>query len=148
MRSACGSSTGLLGNPQVDHVAQTLERVTKRFAEDAKTFAAPDDPRPAPPLAPLAGRFASPVFGDATLSPSGEALVLALAETGARLRLEPWDGGVFTVRIMAEGDFARMAEILGPQPQAFAEFLAGADGRPDTLRVTFTDGQAYDFQRE
>lgn len=138
----------LLGNPPFDHAAVALERATKQAAKDAATFAAPADPRPFPPLAPLAGRFTSPVYGEATLSQAGDALVLALAETGASLRLDPWDGGVFTVSLVTEGDFVRMAEILGSQPLAFAEFLAGADGHLDTLRITFPDGQAYDLQRE
>ncbi len=138
----------LLGNPDVDHVASTLKRAVSGFEKGAKAFARPDNPQPPPPLAPLAGDFDSPVFGKATLSQSGEALVLTLAETGAGLQLDPWDGGVFTVHLVAEGDFVRMAEILGPSPQAFAAFVTGADGRPDTLRITFPDGQAYDFRRD
>lgn len=138
----------LLGNPDVDIVASTLEKQVARFAEEAKTFARPDDPRPSPPLAPLAGNFESPVFGKATLSQSGDALVLRLAETGAGLRLVPWDGGVFTVELVADGNFVKMADIVGPTPEAFAAFVTGADGRPDALRLTMSDGQAYDFRRD
>ncbi|MCB1485879.1 MAG: beta-lactamase family protein [Bauldia sp.] len=138
----------LLGNPDVDHVASTLKRAVGGFEESVRTFARPDDPQPAPPLAPLAGRFESPVFGAATLAEADGALLLSLAETGAKFRLSPWDGGVFTVTLVAEGDFVRMADILGPQPQAFAAFVTGADGLPDTLRITFPDDQAYDFRRK
>jgi CubicO group peptidase (beta-lactamase class C family) len=138
----------LLGNPDVDLVANTLSKQVARFAEEAKTFARPDDPQPPPPLAPLAGNFRNSVFGKATLSQSGDAFVLRLAETGAGLRLFPWDGGVFTVELVADGNFVKMADIEGPTPEAFAAFVTGADGRPDTLRLTLADGQAYDFRRD
>jgi hypothetical protein len=33
----------------------------------------------------------------------------------------------------------------GPLPLAFAQFVADESGAPHTLRLTFSDGQAYDF---
>ena len=41
-----------------------------------------------------------------------------------------------------------MAANLGPLPIAFAQFQNDKDGKPTTLRLTFADGQAYDFKRE
>jgi hypothetical protein len=47
-----------------------------------------------------------------------------------------------------EEKFAAMAANLGPLPIAFAQFQNDKDGKPNTLRLTFSDGQAYDFKRE
>ncbi|MEQ8695394.1 MAG: serine hydrolase domain-containing protein [Bauldia litoralis] len=138
----------LQGNPDVDHVANMLERQVATYAAQDETFATPDDAQPPPAFGPLVGEFASPVFGKATLSQADDDLLLRLAETGAGIQLSPWDGGVFTFRLAADGDFAAMAEILGPTPRGFAAFVTGADGQPDTLRLTFGDGQAYDFSRD
>ena len=41
-----------------------------------------------------------------------------------------------------------MAANLGPLPIAFAQFQNDKDGKLTTLRLTFADGQAYDFKRE
>jgi hypothetical protein len=37
---------------------------------------------------------------------------------------------------------------LGPSPLAFAQFQSDKDGKLTTLRLTFVDGQAYDFDRD
>jgi hypothetical protein len=99
-------------------------------------------------MAPLAGSFASPVFGTAAVTADGEGLVLALDATGARLRLAPWDGDVFTASLVPEGRFAAVAANLGQSPLGFAQFQADAAGKLDTLRLTMADGQAYDFTRQ
>jgi hypothetical protein len=33
-------------------------------------------------------------------------------------------------------------------PIAFAQFQNDKDGKPNTLRLTLSDGQVYDFKRE
>ena len=78
----------------------------------------------------------------------GGGLTLALAETGARLRLAPWDGDVFTVAIVPEGRFAAVAANLGALPLGFAQFLADETGALDRLRLTMSDGEAYDLARD
>ena len=138
----------LLGNPVVDRVGQTLTAAKAKFAAAAKPFAKPDRPRPPPALAPLAGNFTSPVFGRATARPQDNALVLELAETGAQLALEPWDGEVFTVRLLPTGRFAAMVANTGDEPGGFAQFEADKDGKLAVLRITFSDGQAYGFRRD
>ena len=50
----------ILDNPEVDHVAEALKAATSRFDTMTKLFAKPANPRPFPPLAPLAGKFVNP----------------------------------------------------------------------------------------
>lgn len=138
----------LLGNPVVDRVGQTLTAAKAKFVAAAKPFAKPDRPRPPPALASLAGDFTSPVFGRATARPEENALVLELAATGAQLALEPWDGDVFTLRLLPRGRFVTMVANLDERPTAFAQFEADKDGKLAVLRVTFDNGQAYDLRRE
>jgi CubicO group peptidase (beta-lactamase class C family) len=58
----------LLDNPKVDHVGDTLTKAKAGFEAQAKMFAKPASPLPFPPLAPLAGDFANPSFGKATVT--------------------------------------------------------------------------------
>jgi hypothetical protein len=113
-----------------------------------KQFARPADPQPSPPLAPPAGNFANPSFGKAALRMDGGAAALEIAATGAKLRLDPWNGAVYIATLAPEGKFAATAANLGPLPIAFAQFQNDKDGKPTILRLTFSDGQAYDFKRE
>ena len=46
------------------------------FKTTAKWFAKPANPRPFPPLAPFAGKFVNPSFGEATVALHGDALVM------------------------------------------------------------------------
>jgi hypothetical protein len=80
----------------------------------------------------------------------GGTAALEIAASGAKLRLDPWNGAVYTATLVPEGKFAAMAANLGPVPIAFAQFQNDKDGKPTALRLTFTllDGQAYDFKRE
>jgi CubicO group peptidase (beta-lactamase class C family) len=135
----------LLGNPMVDHEAITLARAKATYADGVKQFARPADPQPSPPLA---GNFANPAFGKATLRMDGSTAALEIAATGAKLRLDPWNGPVYTATLAPDERFATMAASLGPLPIAFTQFLNDKDGKPTTLRLTFSDGQAYDFKRE
>jgi CubicO group peptidase (beta-lactamase class C family) len=137
----------LLGNSLVDHVAEALKRAPKKFADDDRMFAKPANPRPSPPLAPLAGTFANPSFGEALLKHEGNGLVLEL-KNGAELKLESWDGDIFTAKLAPNGRFASVAKSLGPRPSGFVQFQMDKDGKLNLLRLSFDDGQAYDFRRE
>jgi CubicO group peptidase (beta-lactamase class C family) len=138
----------LLGNPLVDHGAETLARATDTYADGVEKFARPSDPEPSPPLAPLAGTFAHPGIGKAVLAVDGDAALLEVVATGARLRLDPWNGGVYSATLLPDAGFAAMVANLNPLPLAFAQFQNDRDGKPSTLRLTFSDGQAYDLARE
>jgi Beta-lactamase/Domain of unknown function (DUF3471) len=138
----------LLDNPMVDYGAMALAGAKTRYAEDSRQFARPADPQPSPPLAPLAGNFANPAFGKAALHMDEDAAALEFAATGAKLRLDTWNGAVYTATLAPEEKFAEMAATLGPLPMAFAQFQNDKDGKLTTLRLTFADGQAYDFKRE
>jgi hypothetical protein len=138
----------LLDNPVVDHAAAALKTVTAKFADMDRMFARPPNPRPFRPPAPLTGSFVNPSFGKAALRLDGEALVLALEESGCQLKLEPWDGDVFTVRVVPSGRFAALVENIGPRPIGFVQPQIGKEGRLTLLRLSFEDGQAYEFRRE
>lgn len=137
----------LLGNAPVDHVAETLKQVKKRFSDDDKKFAKPANPRPFPPLAPLAGNFVNTSFGKAALKHESDALLLEL-KNGAQLKLEPWDGDVFLAQLVPNGHFATVAKNLGPQPLGFVQFQIDKTGKLNLFRLSFEDGQAYEFVRE
>ncbi len=138
----------ILGNPEVDDVAIVSKAAKTAFEKSARLFAKPDSPRPYPPLTPLAGHFSNPGIGRATLELEGDALVMSLEASGAKLKLSEWDGGIFTARLMPQGRFAAVAEDLGPQPTAFVQFQMDKDANLNVLRLSFDDGQAYDFTRE
>jgi hypothetical protein len=138
----------ILDNPTVDHVAEALKAATSRFETAAKLFARPESPRPFPPSAPLAGHFANPSFGKAAITLEGDVLVMEFQTTGARLKLEPWDGDIFTAKLVPLGRFAAIAESLGPLPNGFVQFQMDKDAKLNVLRLSFDDGQAYDFRRE
>ncbi len=136
----------LLDNPMADYGAKNLAHAKETYANGVKQFARPADPQPSPPLAPLAGNFANPGFGEAILRADGEAATLELA-SGAKLRLDRWDGAVYTATLVPDARFAAMAANLSPLPVAFAQFLNDQNGEPTVLRLTFADGQTYDFRR-
>ena len=138
----------LLGNAPVDHAAIALARAKAGAEASIKQFAQPANPRPFPPLPPLAGSFVNPATGSAVLAAETDSLVLTLSESGARLRLDPWDGDVFTVTLLPDGRFAAVVENQGPLPIAFAQFASDREGKLNVLRLTLDDGQAYDFQRQ
>jgi CubicO group peptidase (beta-lactamase class C family) len=138
----------LLGNPMVNHGAIVLAGAKTRYADDVKQFARPADPQPSPALGPLAGNFGNPAFGKAVLRMDGGIAALEFAASGAKLRLDPWNGALYAATLSPEGKFAAMVANLGPLPIAFMQFQNDKDGNPTTLRLTFSDGQAYDFKRE
>lgn len=138
----------LMGNPLVDYAADTLKRAKTKFADEGKLFARPASRRPFPPLTPLAGNFANPSFGKTVLKPEGDALVLEIKASGAKLKLDPWDGDIFTATLMPIGRFAAVAENQGPLPIGFVQFQIDKDGKLNLLRLSLDDGQAYEFRRE
>jgi hypothetical protein len=138
----------VLGNTKVDHIADALKAAEANFGTAAKLFAKPVHPRPVPPVAPLAGTFANPSFGRAAVALEGDRLVMELQATGAKLQLEPWDGDVFTARLMPMGRFTAMVDNLGPLPNGFVQFQIDKSAELNVLRLSFDDGQAYEFHRE
>ena len=87
-------------------------------------------------------------LGKAVVVLEDEALVLELRATGAKLKLEPWDGEVFTAKLVPIGRFAAVAEALGPVPNGFVQFQIDTEAKLNRLRLSFDDGQAYEFRRE
>lgn len=138
----------LLGNPEADHVGERLEAARTTFETAAQLFGKPANPRPFPPLAPLVGGFSHPSMGKAAVVLEGEALVMTFPATGAKLTLEPWDGEVFTAKLLPIGRFAAVAADLGPLPNGFVQFQIDKNAKLNRLRLSLDDGQAYEFTRE
>lgn len=130
----------VLANPDIDYAALKLPEEKAQFEAAARQFAKPANPRPFPPLAPLAGTFDHPSMGEAGVAQVGDALVLTIMKTGARFKLEPWDGDVFVARLMPEGRFAAVV-TLDYMTKGFAQF------QKDVLTLTLADGQVFTFQR-
>jgi CubicO group peptidase (beta-lactamase class C family) len=137
----------LLGNPEVDHVAERLKAAKERAEQGAELWAKPANPAPFPTFAPLTGSFANPAVGKATVKQDGDALLIEFS-SGAAVKLEPWNGDVFTASLVPTGRFAALAANLGPGPLAFAQFQIAPTGKLDLLRLTADDGQSYTFRRE
>jgi hypothetical protein len=74
--------------------------------------------------------------------------VLEIKVSGAKLKLDPWDGDIFTAKLMPTGRFAAVVENEGPQPSGFVQFQIDKNGKLNLLRLSFDDGQAYEFRRE
>ncbi len=138
----------ILDNPEIDHVADTLKAARTKFASKDKLFAKPAKPRQFAPLAPLAGKFANPSIGKAALVLEGDALIMELQATGAKLKLVPWEGDTLTAKLMPLGRFAPMVEDLGPLPNGFVQLQIDKDAKLNLLRLSFDDGQAYEFRRD
>jgi hypothetical protein len=49
---------------------------------------------------------------------------------------------------MPLGRFAAMAENLGAGPTGFVQFQIDKAGKLGVLRLSFDDGQAYEFRRD
>lgn len=138
----------LLGNAEVDHVANALRNATASARADAAKFAPPADPAPPPPPASLVGTFANPAMGRATVAQDSGSLRMTFeAGVGPTLRLTPWNAGVFAVTLLQEGRVADFAANEGPDPIAFAQAQMDATGALDVLRITASDGQSYAFDR-
>ena len=138
----------VLGNTKIDHVADALKAAKANVETAANLFAKPTSPRLFPPLSPLSGQFGNQSFGKATVALENGAMVVELHATGAKLKLEPWDGDIFTARLMPTGRFAAMVDNLGPLPNGFVQLQIDKNAKLNVLRLSFDDGQAYEFHRE
>jgi CubicO group peptidase (beta-lactamase class C family) len=137
----------ILDNPKRDDVADRLKDAKASAEKAARLFAKPASPRPFPPMAPLAGGFLNPSFGEAVVAPDGDALVMELRETGARIKLEPWDGDVFVATLMPAGRFGPIVQS-GTTSLGFVQFQMDKEGKLNLLRFSTDDGQAYEFRRK
>jgi CubicO group peptidase (beta-lactamase class C family) len=137
----------ILGNPKRDYVAENLKNAKASFAATVKLFAKPANPQPFPRLAPLTGNFVNPSFGEATVTLEGDALVIELRTSGAKLKLVPWDGGIFIARLMPIGQYRPIVD-LDYMTKGFAQFQMDKEGKLNLLRLSAEDGQAYEFHRE
>ncbi len=137
----------ILDNPKRDDVAEKLKDVKALYEKAEKLFAKPTSPRPFPPPAPLAGDFVSPSFGKAAVAPDGEALVMELQATGAKLKLAPWDGDIFLASLMSTGRFGPIV-ASGFNPIGFVQFQMDKEGKLNLLRLSTQHGQAYEFRHK
>ena len=70
-------------------------------------------------------------------------------ETGKPLWKFPTEGLIKGgATLLPDAGFVAMVANLNPLPLAFAQFQNDQDGKPSLLRLTFSDGQAYDLRRE
>jgi CubicO group peptidase (beta-lactamase class C family) len=138
----------ILDNPKTDYAAKALATARHNSEVSEKLFAAPASPHPFPLLAPLAGNFINAGIGKAVVALDGDALVMTLQASGARLKLTPWDGNIFTFGLLPDGQFAAVAAMNGPLPNGFAQFQIDKEAKLNRLRLSFDDGQAYVFRRE
>jgi CubicO group peptidase (beta-lactamase class C family) len=136
----------LLGNPETDYAARDLAGAKAAASKEEAMYKRPAAPRSPPDLAALAGDYISDPLGAATVAAEGDELILNLKKTGARLRLDPFDGAVFTVHLVAEGRFAPIVAMRGDTPIGLAGFEADAEGRPTQLRWT-NEGQSYRLKK-
>ena len=58
-------------------------------------------------------------------------LIASFDTTGARLKLDPWDGDIFTVELVSEGRFAATAAKSLPKPFGFTQFQIDEAGKLD-----------------
>ena len=137
----------ILGNAKHDPVTENLKNAKATFEATAKRFAKPANPRTFPRLAPLTGNFVNSSFGKAVLTLKDDALVMETRATGAKFKLVPWDGDLFMATLMATGQFGPIVD-LDYMTKGFAQFQMDKDGKLNLLRLSTTDGQAYEFRRE
>ncbi len=140
-----------MGNSQ-DEATEIQAALKKELAERAGAASAkPPEPRPFPPLAPLAGHFFSRIFGDARILVAGDTLVMVFEGSGAELELRPWDGDIFRVGLLARGAFTAVAEALG-KPLGFAQFRMQPDGKLGSMEFSVEEdghtSQTYEFKRD
>lgn len=138
----------LLGNPATDHITAAFERAKAEVATDDVRYVRPAQPRPTPDLARLVGTYENEMMGPVHLEAKGEGAILTFADTGAKLALEPFDGAVFTVRLVGEGRFRAVAEMTGDEPIGFMAFEPDADGALTRLSWLYDAYQTYRFRRQ
>lgn len=135
----------LIGADTGDPVAAALAQAKAAEATADARFKPPADARPAGDLAGLAGTFANPAMGMATVTADGTRLTMTLQQTGAQLALSPFDGVVFSVKALPVGPLAGL-DALTDETVGFAQFEANADGHLSTL-VLDQDGQRFPFAK-
>ena len=69
-----------------------------------------------------------------------------MSKTGARVRLDPFDGAVFTATLIGEGRFADIAAASGGGPLGFVNFQATKGGTLNRMQLT-TEDQIFGFIR-
>ncbi len=119
----------LLGNSETDYAKKQIAQARETVASEEATLKKPTSPRPPPEASAVSGDYRSEQLGAATITQDREGLILILKQTGARLRLDPFDGAIFTVRLVPEGRFALTAAALGDTPIDFADFRPDGEGR-------------------
>ena len=82
------------------------------------------------------------------MTQEGDFLVMAFATGGAKLRLDPWDGAVFTAILAPVGRFAAVAANMGPGPAGFVQFQVDSDGKLNRFAMSDENGQEFVFLRE
>lgn len=139
----------LLGNPDVDHVAERLKAARAAVAADDKSADKPAAAAEPGALAQLAGSYDNPSFGQATVTEDGPGLSLLIEATGAKLKLDDRGGGwAFDVSLVPDGRFAGIAANIGPSPIGVAQFQVDKDGALDGFRfISGDNGQSYPFRR-
>ncbi|WP_164738560.1 serine hydrolase [Aquabacter cavernae] len=137
----------ILENPPTDHLSTALDKAKADAEQNAAAFVRPEQPTATPDLARLAGPYESAVLGPATLAVEGGRAVLTLADTSARIALEPFDGAVFIARLLPDGRFRSVMEMAGHEPMGFLAFAPDSNGKLTRLDWLYTEGQTYSFQR-
>jgi CubicO group peptidase (beta-lactamase class C family) len=137
----------ILDNAKHDPVVENLKNAKAAFEATVRRFAQPANPRPFPRLAPLTGNFVNSSFGKAVLTEKDDALVMEVQTTGAKFKLVPWDGDIFIASLMPTGEFEPIVD-LDYMTKGFAQFQMDKDGKLNLLRLSMSDGQAYEFRRE
>jgi CubicO group peptidase (beta-lactamase class C family) len=136
----------LLGNPPADHLTKWLAIAKSVLAKKAAATQKPANPQPSPAPGPQAGSFANPTWGLATVALSGDGLVATLEVSGAKLRLEPWDGELFQVRLLPTGPFKAIVDSQGGL-FGYARFHVEPDGKLNAWEFTIENGQSFEFRR-
>jgi CubicO group peptidase (beta-lactamase class C family) len=136
----------LLGEPPLDVMTKALESARQKLAAERAEYVRPASPRPPPAFDTVVGRYDTQVLGPAAIRADGERLVLALEQTGAEVALEPFDGDVFTVRLLPTAGYEALVAQNGGEPAGFGQFLMDEKGRLGSLRLVL-DNQPYLLDR-
>jgi hypothetical protein len=138
----------LLGNPEFDYAAVKLKEAKAADEADRRKFDRPVDTSASIPVDPLAGAYANPVFGDASVKVDEGTLSILLTTIGTTLRLSPWSGDVFAVTVLPDGGRQALAENIGRAPIGFAQFRVNSSGRMDSFNLTLAGKDEYLFTRK
>ena len=63
------------------------------------------------------------------------------------MKLEPWDGDVFIAKLMPTGRFAPIVDLDYMISGLICQAQMDKDGKLNLLRLSFDDGQPYEFRR-